>query len=117
MVLNEYFSRDKWEQPPPQKKNPKLVLSKILHTTFTRMLVASSVSSRMMHEVKMTVMTEVLLPQVCFRFNTTNKSGTNHTSKRKIQSVFEKKKKKKEHKYTKTLGKKPKNQKQQKCQL
>lgn len=65
----------------------------------------------------MTVMTEVLLPQVCFRFNTTNKSGTNQTSKRKIQSVFEKKKKKKEHKYTKTLGKNPKNQKQQKCQL
>lgn len=57
----------------------------------------------------MTVMTEVLLPQVCFRFNTTNKSGTNQTSKRKIQSVFEKKKKKKkEHKYTKTLGKKTK---------
>lgn len=49
----------------------------------------------MMHEVKMTVMTEVLLPQVCFRFNTTNKSGTNQTSKRKIQSVFEEKKKKK----------------------
>lgn len=66
MVLNEYFSRDKWEQPPP-KKNPKLVLSKILHTTFTRMLVASSVSSRMMHEVKMTVMTEVLAATSLFQ--------------------------------------------------
>lgn len=23
MVLNEYFSRDKWEQPPPPKKTPQ----------------------------------------------------------------------------------------------
>lgn len=56
----------------------------------------------------MTVMTEVLLPQVCFRFNTTNKSGTNQTSKRKIQSVFEKKKKKRS---TNTLKPWEKNQK------
>lgn len=60
----------------------------------------------MMHEVKMTVKTEVTLPQVCFRFNTTNKSGTNQISKCKIKSVI---KKKLDHKYTKTLEeKKPK---------
>lgn len=66
----------------------------------------------------MTVKTEVPLPQVCFRFNTTNKSGTNQISKRKIQSVFEKKKKK-EHKYTKTLEKnqKTKNNKNVSCSI
>lgn len=69
-----------------------------------------------MHEVKMTVKTEVPLPQVCFRFNTTNKSGTNQISKCKIQSVFEKKK---EHKYTKTLEKnqRTKNNKNVSCSI